>query len=56
MDGWELNSSFWRNFWLFTVILCLIVGFFGGWYAGTHRCPQEDSCGYSNHQWQPEDH
>jgi len=19
-------------------------------------CPQEDSCGYSDHMWQPEDH
>lgn len=59
MIGWEdegTRRSFIRNVMLAILLLVAAAGFFAGWYAGTHRCPEEDSCTYSNHQWVPTEH
>jgi hypothetical protein len=57
MIGWEEeNNHTKRNVIIFMFILVFLSGYFAGYYVGTHRCPQEDSCGYSDHQWQPVEH
>jgi len=59
MIGWEAEydrRKLRRNLLLILICICIAAGFIAGWYAGTHRCPQEDSCTYNNHQWVPTEH
>ena len=56
MIGWEDRRKAALHALLITLLVVAVAGFFAGYYAGTHRCPAEDSCSYVNKQWTPTEH